>query len=484
MIARLSELSQAAEPTPFHHVLRALDKRGKLLRVYTQNIDAIELKSGLSFGIPDFDSRRCKPRPKEKAPVLVDEPRTPVREPAPDAQSSNRLPSPPAEIPRCIPLHGTLQSLHCQSCTHTCPLEDHLSFLTSGMPPQCPECITMEGLRQVIGKRARGVGKLRPSVVLYNEDHKDGEGVGEVVRKDLIGGSKGKGRNGADLLLVVGTSLRVPGTKRIVREFAKAVRSRSSGSSAKDSFNSGLLTPTPSPRRSPATDVEPPVKTVYLNLDFPVPTREWEGVFDVWLQGDAQSFAETLQEEIQREERARETASEKKRKRAEDATSATVTDSGKKKKVSSQGLHKSVKRQKVDTPQPTRLCGKSPSRGKSPSKPPKIFIRIPPRHKPPSASVRKLFVPEVYISTPPPSVRKTTVPTTPSTPTRPPRFCGRTPATKVHEAHSISRRNDCSPLRTSYNAEDSGDESSELSEVPDELPTTFLRTVRYDFPSP
>lgn len=84
----------------------------------------------------------------------------------------------------------------------------------------------MEQTRQLIGKRARGVGKLRPSVVLYNELHKDGEGVGEAVRKDLVGVSKGKGRSGADLLLVVGTSLRVPGTKRIVREFAKAVHSR------------------------------------------------------------------------------------------------------------------------------------------------------------------------------------------------------------------------------------------------------------------
>ncbi|KAF8632329.1 hypothetical protein AX17_004878 [Amanita inopinata Kibby_2008] len=33
------------------------------------------------------------------------------------------------------------------------------------------------------------------------------------------------------------------------------------------------------------------LKAIYLNLDFPAPTREWEGVFDIWLQGDAQYFA-------------------------------------------------------------------------------------------------------------------------------------------------------------------------------------------------
>jgi NAD-dependent SIR2 family protein deacetylase len=311
MIARLSELSQAATPTPFHRLLRLLDVRGKLLRVYTQNIDAIEVKSGLSFGVPEFDLRRkSRPRRKPIAPDLSDSPPSVL----------TRLPSPPEEeTPRCVPLHGTLQTLHCQTCNHSFPLDDHLPSLTCGTPPGCPECIAMEATRQLVGKRSRGVGRLRPSVVLYNESHKDGEGVGEVVRRDLVGTSKGKGRSGADLLLVVGTSLRVPGTKRIVREFAKAVHSRaipssSSPSPVKEVAPLGLLTPSPSPRRSPS-DEEPPVKSIYLNLDFPVPTREWEGVFDVWVQGDAQEFAQRLIWEIEKETKSREDACDRKRKR-------------------------------------------------------------------------------------------------------------------------------------------------------------------------
>ena len=58
---------------------------------------------------------------------------------------------------------------------------------------------------------------------MYNEAHKDGKDVGEVVQKDLIGSSKGKGRSGANLLLVIGRSLRVPGIKRMVCKFAKSV---------------------------------------------------------------------------------------------------------------------------------------------------------------------------------------------------------------------------------------------------------------------
>lgn len=332
MIAQLSELSQAASPTSFHRVLRALDDRGKLLRVYTQNIDAIESKCGLSFGVPEFDDRR-KPRLKGKAATPTDESAAASQPPL------SRMPSPPDETPRCIPLHGTLQTLHCQTCTHIFPLEDHLPSLTSGMPPYCPQCTAMEQTRQLIGKRARGVGKLRPSVVLYNELHKDGEGVGEVVRKDLVGVSKGKGRSGADLLLVVGTSLRVPGTKRIVREFAKAVHSRTSTTTTREGSTSsiGLTTPNPSPRRTPASDEEPSLKAVYLNLDFPVPTREWDGVFDAWVQGDAQSFAELLGQEIEKEARAKEVAVEKKRKREEEVEQEVASSKGdKKQKVTSE----------------------------------------------------------------------------------------------------------------------------------------------------
>jgi NAD-dependent SIR2 family protein deacetylase len=300
MIAQLAEMSESAQPTPFHHLLRALDDRGKLLRVYTQNIDALESKSGLTFGVPDIGVPRGKPKSKAG--------------PSASQAVPGRLPSPPPEIPRCIPLHGTLDTMHCVSCTHVFPLRNHLEHLNSGIPPYCPECATLEKVRQMSGKRSRGVGKLRPSVVLYNEDHKDGEHVGEVVRKDLTGSSPR-----ADLLLVVGTSLRVPGTKRIVREFSKAVRLRATKASANASNTSGEGDQqTPSPRRTPVAN-DGPITSVYLNLDFPVPTRDWEGVFDVWLKGDAQQFAMAIMAELEKADLVKEAALERKRKREEAA---------------------------------------------------------------------------------------------------------------------------------------------------------------------
>jgi NAD-dependent SIR2 family protein deacetylase len=311
MIARLYKLSQAALPTTFHRLLRMLDIAGKLLRVYTQNIDALEVKTGLSFGVPAFEERR-KARPRQAQTT------------APPATAA----ATPDETPRCIPLHGSVQKLHCQTCNQSYPLDEHISSMACGVPPWCPECTAMEATRELVGMRTRGVGKLRPSVVLYNESHRDGEGVGEVVRRDLVGtSSKGKGRrSGADLLLVVGTSLRVPGTKRIVREFAKAVRCGASPSPSKESAVPGLPAMSPSPGRSSASDEEPSFKSVYINLDFPVPTREWEGVFDVWVQGDAQVFAEGLAKEVENYLVSQEIASAKRRKREEEAALSKSED--------------------------------------------------------------------------------------------------------------------------------------------------------------
>jgi NAD-dependent histone deacetylase SIR2 len=254
----------------------------------------------------------------------------------------------------------------------------------------------MEETRQLVGKRARGVGKLRPSVVLYNETHKNGEGVGEAVRKDLVGGSKGKRRGGADLLLVVGTSLRVPGTKRIVREFAKAVRSR-------DGPGSGLVTPIPSPRRTPASDEEPSLKAVYLNLDFPVPTREWENVFDAWVQGDAQMFAGFLEREIEKEARSKDVAMERKRKREEDAgmeeEETGLSKGGKKPATPPETPSKASKRRKVAALPPTPQSTKK-RKGKAAAKVKHMSTRKQVTRVKSPQMRRKTLVPEVHISVP------------------------------------------------------------------------------------
>lgn len=146
MIAQLSTISAEAEPTPFHRVLKSLDDSGKLLRVYTQNIDSIEHKSGLTFGVPSLNDRKPKSKSFKSSPEV----------PYPTA-SSSRQPSPTPDTPRCIPLHGTVQRIHCPVCTTSFPLDNHLDLMSSGVAPDCPECTSMEQTRQLVGKRPRGV---------------------------------------------------------------------------------------------------------------------------------------------------------------------------------------------------------------------------------------------------------------------------------------------------------------------------------------
>lgn len=290
MIAGLSQAVQDAKPTPFHELLNTLDKRGQLIRCYTQNIDSLEEKVGLSYGVP--------PPPQRKSPKK--------RPPPTGSQSPSASPAAPTPsidtTPRCIPLHGTLKNLHCRACSATFPLADSIHRFVDGTIPPCPQCSEFETTRQIVGKRSRGVGILRPSIVLYGEEHQEGEGVGDIVKRDLTGGKNR--RAPPDLLLVVGTSLRgVPGTKRIVKEFSKAARSGVSSASPPSSLPS---TPSASRKASPAEAPDDhPMRTVYLNLDFPMPARDWESTFDVWVQGDLQDVAARVQKEIVLEEEAR-----------------------------------------------------------------------------------------------------------------------------------------------------------------------------------
>ena len=67
-------------------------------------------------------------------------------------------------------------------------------------------------------RRHRGIGRLRPNVVLYGEENPNGDTIEKVAERDL--------RTGPDMVIVVGTGLKVPGAKRLVKEFCRSVKSR------------------------------------------------------------------------------------------------------------------------------------------------------------------------------------------------------------------------------------------------------------------
>lgn len=209
-------MTARATPTEFHHLLATLATQGRLLRLYSQNVDCIDtqlepLKTTVPLG--------------------------------------NRGP-----WPRTIQLHGGLEKMVCSKCGWLA--EFKASLFRGSEPPDCSECVEMDSVRGIAGKRALGVGKLRPRIVLYNEFNPDAEAIGAVTKADL--------KSRPDCLIVVGTSLKVPGVRRIVREMCGVVQD----------YRGGM--------------------TVWINEDDPPMGREFEGAFDLIVSGDCEKVAKMV----------------------------------------------------------------------------------------------------------------------------------------------------------------------------------------------
>ncbi|KAI9738671.1 MAG: hypothetical protein M1834_008176 [Cirrosporium novae-zelandiae] len=214
MVRSLSNLAENAQPTAFHHLLARLAKEGRLMRLYTQNVD------GIDTSLPPLAT---------EVPL---QPRGPW--------------------PRTVQLHGGLNTMVCQKCSHTSKFEPAL--FEGPYPPLCEECTRVDALRTgVAGKRSHGVGKLRPRIVLYNEYNPDEEAIGSVVTSDL--------RTRPDAIIVVGTTLKIPGVKRIVKEMCGAVRSRRDG------------------------------VAIWINHDSAPSGREFDGCWDLIVKGDCDEVA-------------------------------------------------------------------------------------------------------------------------------------------------------------------------------------------------
>ncbi|KAF4947590.1 hypothetical protein FSARC_13935 [Fusarium sarcochroum] len=182
MVRQLFAITQKVKPTPFHRLLAALARDKRLLRLYSQNIDCIDTSmQPLATQIPL----------KAKGPW-----------------------------PATIQLHGSLGKMFCTKCDCLEPFDPKL-FEESGVP-LCRSCEAADNARTTRdGKRSHGVGRLRPRIVLYNEESPDVEAIGKVSAADL--------KTCPDAVLVVGTALKIPGTRRLVQEMCKATRKRENG---------------------------------------------------------------------------------------------------------------------------------------------------------------------------------------------------------------------------------------------------------------
>ena len=196
-----------AEPTPTHRFLKTLKEQGALLRSYTQNIDRLEARVGL-----DIDKD-------------------------------------------VVQLHGDIHTLKCVICSTSIQYNDEAaSSLHAGEAPECPTCLDKSAIREAAGRRSLAVGTLRPDIVLYGEDHPCGDVIAKACAADL--------RRRPDCLIIAGTSLKIPGFKRLIKDFAKSVHKQKG-------------------------------KVILLNMT-DVLCAEWNDVIDYYVEGGCDDFVDHM----------------------------------------------------------------------------------------------------------------------------------------------------------------------------------------------
>ncbi|CCH62602.1 hypothetical protein TBLA_0H03210 [Henningerozyma blattae CBS 6284] len=181
MLNSLHQLSNKSKPSKFHYFLNDLSSMGKLKRLYTQNIDCLDTNlDHLNTSFP-LSIKNC---------------------------------------PKTIQLHGSLNDVICNKCDYKIAynpcLFPQIIEEANALVPECPQCQEYENVRVVAGIRSKGIGKLRPRVILYNEFHPEGDIIGSITSLDL--------KSRLDCLVIVGTSMKIPGVKSMCKEFAKRVR--------------------------------------------------------------------------------------------------------------------------------------------------------------------------------------------------------------------------------------------------------------------
>jgi len=241
-ITKMRRDSKHADPTRTHRFILGLRNTGKLVRHYTQNIDCLEEKVGLSTDLHKGAGNRSRFKKYRSRHIR-------------DYHRVHYEPQPQDRGVDCVLLHGSLRDLRCPKCLGTCGWDEcgREAETLAGQEPPCPRCIDISDARTVKGLRATSIGALRPDIVLYDEQDPWADMVSAIVRRDVL--------LRPDVLLIMGTSLRTHGVKRLVKDFAKVIHKRAG-------------------------------KVVFVNLT--EPAESWDGVIDYWVDWDCDAWVRDL----------------------------------------------------------------------------------------------------------------------------------------------------------------------------------------------
>ncbi|KAF7682457.1 NAD-dependent protein deacetylase hst4 [Astathelohania contejeani] len=208
MIAKLKEKINTAKPSLTHKFIPKLMSENKKGRLYSQNIDSLEEKCGM--------------------------------------RAEHTLKT------QLVYLHGHTKELKCNFCGFKIPFgsKEIDSFKNEDEIP-CEACIKRLERRRGEGKRTIPTGNMHTQIIHYYQTHPDGQFIADLMKEDMD----------CNLLLVMGTSLKVYGLKRMVKQFGRAVKE-----------NKGL--------------------SFYINKE--EPSKEFLEVFDYMWKGDCDEFCEEL----------------------------------------------------------------------------------------------------------------------------------------------------------------------------------------------
>ncbi|KAF8640359.1 hypothetical protein AX17_000030 [Amanita inopinata Kibby_2008] len=236
-ISQLKQSIDAASPSPTHCFIKALDTKKKLLRSYTQNIDGLEEQAGLLGS----SSQGAKTDGKRKSKINTKDVRN-------------------------VQLHGDIHCVRCMTCSAEFPCtQEHLKHFNEGMSPACPECLVRFNERAARSARPIKVGSLRPAIVLYGEPHPLGDEIGNIQMMDIA--------RKPDMLIIMGTSLKVHGLKKLVKDFARTVHG---------SIPSAGPSDLPRSKRWAG-------KVVFVNKT--PPAAEWSNIIDYHIAGETDAWS-------------------------------------------------------------------------------------------------------------------------------------------------------------------------------------------------
>lgn len=192
--------AEVKETSSAHKFVRTLRDGGRLMRCYTQNIDGLEAREDLCV-----DLARGKGNKRRFMKKHYEVPR-PLQTQGTDFDGGCEV----------VQLHGDLDKLRCNMCsTQIKWTDEETRIFLEGAAPNCQKCRRKSAERQATGKRGLAVGSLRPNIVLYGEEHPANTLLTPLIPFDA--GSQ------PDVLIIMGTSLKVFGLQKIVRKFAHAV---------------------------------------------------------------------------------------------------------------------------------------------------------------------------------------------------------------------------------------------------------------------